>query len=244
MTRLRSTLHALVLATLLAGPSSALAQHEEGAHGEAAHGEAGHGEEGHGEEGHGEEGHGEVGHGEEGHGETHGVELDFARLTGQLINFALWAGILWYLMKDRLPAFLSSRRAGIVTELDEAKRLKDEAERKFAEYEARISNLDAELAQMRSEMQRGGLAERDKMVADASARSEKLRAEARFLVEQQMKQLRDDLTREAIEAAIGAATKILVERTQPADQERLANEYLERIATQMKSTQQKDGPSA
>jgi F-type H+-transporting ATPase subunit b len=229
MTRLRSTLHALLLATLLAGPTSALAQH---------------GEEGHAEAGHDEAGHVEAGHDEAGHGAAHGVELDFARLAGQLVNFALWAGILWYLMKDRLPAFLSSRRAGIVTELDEAKRLKDEAERKFAEYEARIENLDAELEQMRSEMQKGGLAERDKIVADASARSEKLRAEARFLVEQQMKQLREDLTREAIEAAIGAATKILVERTQPADQERLANEYLERIAAQMKSPQQKDGPSA
>ena len=239
MTRLRSTLHALFLATLLAGPSSALAQHEGGGHGEAGLEAAGHGE-----AEHEEAGHGEAGHGEAGNGEAHGVELDFARLAGQLVNFALWAGILWYLMKDRLPAFLSSRRAGIVTELDEAKRLKDEAERKFAEYEARISNLDAELEQMRHDMRKGGLAERDKIVADASARSEKLRAEARFLVEQQMKQLREDLTREAIEAAIGAATKILVERTQPADQERLANEYLERIATQMKSTQQKDGPSA
>jgi F-type H+-transporting ATPase subunit b len=234
MTRLRSTLHGLCLATLLATPTSALAQHGEDGHGEAAHGEAAHGEDGHGEDG----------HGEAAHGEAHAVELDLARLVGQLVNFALWAGILWYLMKDRLPAFLSSRRAGIVTELDEAKRLKDEAERKFAEYESRIANLDADLEQMRAEMQKGGLAERDKIVADASARSEKLRAEARFLVEQQMKQLREDLTREAIEAAIAAASKILVERTQAADQERLANEYLERIATQMTSPQQKDGPSA
>lgn len=97
---------------------------------------------------------------------------------------------------------------------------------------------------MRREMKKGGLAERDKIVADAAARSEKLHAEARFLVEQQMKQLKDDLTREAIEAAIGAAEKILKERTQAADQERLANEYLERLGTQLKNLETKDGPSA
>lgn len=122
---LHATLHAFFLATLLAGPTSALAQHDEHGDGhdeavvehEATHeGEAGE-------------------HGEGEHGEAHGVELDGARLAGQIINFLLWAGILWYLLKDRLPAFLASRRAGIVTELDEAKRLKEEAERKFAEYE-------------------------------------------------------------------------------------------------------------
>lgn len=240
MTTLRSTArtlgHALCLASLLAGPTSALAQHgEEDAHGD----EATHGDEAAHEATHGEA----AEHGAE-HGEAHGVELDGARLAGQIINFLLWAGILWYLLKDRLPAFLQSRRAGIVTELDEAKRLKEEAERKFAEYESRIENLDAELDHMRREMTKGGLAERDKIVADAAARAEKLHAEARFLVQQQMKQLKDDLTREAIEAAIAAAEKILKERTQTADQERLANEYLERLATQLKDLQPKDGPSA
>lgn len=230
---LRALMQSLTLALALSGATVALAQHDEAAgHGEElADHEAAHGEDGEAHEG-----------GHEG-AEAHGVELDPSRLAGQVINFVLWAGILWYLLKDRIPAFLASRRSGIVTELDEAKRMKDEAERKFAEYEERIENLDGELERMRAEMKKGGLAERDRIVAEASEKSAKLHAEAKFLVEQQMKQLREDLTREAIEAAIGAAEKILKERTQAADQERLANEYLERLGTQLKSLA-KDGPSA
>jgi F-type H+-transporting ATPase subunit b len=172
-------------------------------------------------------------HGSEAHGE-HASGLDYGRLMGQVVNFLLWAGIIYWLMKDRLPAFLASRRAGIVGELDEAKRMKEEAERKFAEYSERIENLDAELERMREQMTKGGHAERERIVADAAARGEKVRAEARFLVEQQMKQLREDLTREAVEAAVDAAEKILRERTAAPDQERLAAEYLERLTVQLK----------
>lgn len=221
-----SALLAALLFGLGMGGAVAVAQHDE----EDAHGEVG---------AHGDE------HAEGEHGEAHaaGVELDPSRLIGQLVNFALWAGILWYMLKDRIPAFLASRRATIVSELDEAKRMKEEAERKFAEYSERIENLDSELDRMRAEMKQGGLSERDRIVAEAASRGEKMRAEARFLVEQQMKQLKEDLTREAIEAAIGAAEKILRDKTGAPDQERLATEYLDRLSSQLKDGQLKDGPS-
>jgi len=179
-------------------------------------------------------GHDDLAPGAHDHGEAHASGLDYGRLMGQVVNFLLWAGILYWLLKDRLPAFLASRRAGIVGELDEAKRMKEEAERKFAEYSERIENLDAELDRMREQMTKGGHAERERIVADAAARGEKIRAEARFLVGQQMKQLREDLTREAVEGAVNAAEKILRERTAAPDQERLATEYLERLAVQLK----------
>lgn len=233
-------LAALCLVVAAMGAPAALsAQH--GEHDEAVveHGDAHEG--GEHEAGVHEEGHDGGAHAE------HGVELEPNRLIGQLVNFAIWAGLLWYLLKDRIPAFLTSRRATIMTELDEAARMKAEAERKFAEYEARIENLDEELGRMRSEMQKGGLAERSRIVEEAARRGEKLHAEAKFLVEQQMKQLREDLTREAIEAAIGAAERILKERTATPDQERLANEYIERLSGQLTATspaKRKDGPPA
>lgn len=229
MATLRSTGHALLLAMLLGasfGGASAFAQHEEEGHGVEAHGAADH-----------EEGHAEGGHEEGGH---EGVVLDGSRLFGQFFNFALWAGILWYLLKDRIPAFLATRRSTIVSELEDAKRMKAEAERKYEQYSERIENLDSELARMREEMKKGSLAERDRIVAEAANRGEKMRAEARFLVEQQMKQLKEDLTREAIEAAIGAAEKMLREKTAAPDQERLATEYLERLSAQLGDGQLKD----
>jgi F-type H+-transporting ATPase subunit b len=103
------------------------------------------------------------------------------------------------------------------------------AEAKYAEYSKRIDNMDAELSRVRDDMKKAGLEERDRLVKDASDKSEKMRAEARFLIDQQMKELKETLTREAIESAVSAAERILRERTTAADQQRLANEYLDQI---------------
>jgi F-type H+-transporting ATPase subunit b len=166
---------------------------------------------------------------EEGAHEEHVPEWNVTRLAGGFLNFAVWAGLVIYGLSKIVPPFLAKRRAGIVDGLEEARQLKDAAEAKHAEYSERIENLDAELERLREEFKRAGLEERDRMVAEASSRAEKTRAEARFLIEQQMKQLREDLTREAVEAAVSAAEKILRERSTAADQQRLADEYLSRL---------------
>src|SRR5690606_6674837 len=110
--------------------------------------------------------------------------------------------------------------------MEEARRLKAEADVKYAQYSERIDNLDAELERLREELRRSGMDERDRIVGEASRKAEKMREEARFLIDQQMKQLRQDLTREAIEAAVAAAELVLTQGTTPQDQERLAKDYL------------------
>ena len=164
--------------------------------------------------------------GEEGHEAPH---WDYVRLAGQLTNFAIWAFLIYKLLNGALPKFLATRKAGIVDGLEEAKQMKLAAEAKYAEYSKRIDNMDAELSRVRDDMKKAGLEERDRLVKDASDKSEKMRAEARFLIDQQMKELKETLTREAIESAVSAAERILRERTTAADQQRLANEYLDQI---------------
>jgi F-type H+-transporting ATPase subunit b len=206
------TLRMIGLVGILAGsalvfaPTLVLAQHEDEAHEEGGtHGDSG------------------------AHEEAHAWEWNWTRLAGGFFNFAVWAGIVIYGLGKVVPPFLAKRRAGIVDGLEEARQLTEAAQTKHAEYSERIDNLDAELERLREEFKRAGLEERDRMVAEASSRAEKTRAEARFLIEQQMKQLREDLTREAVEAAVSAAEKILRERSTTADQQRLADDYLSRL---------------
>lgn len=225
MTFLRRSI--LGLAVLAAGlvPMGALAQHGDEHEADTAE----HGDE-HGDAaahaGH-DEGH------EGDHGAVHEPEWNYTRLAGQLLNFGIWLALIIWVVRSRVPGYLAGRKASLVEGLDEARRMKEEAERKVEEYTARIDNLDSELAQMRAEMKKGGLAERDRIVKDAATRADKMRAEAKFLVEQQMKTLREELTREAIEAAIGAAEKILREKAGAADQEQLAKDYLGQLEKQL-----------
>jgi F-type H+-transporting ATPase subunit b len=155
--------------------------------------------------------------------------------AGRLIAFVIWVGILVYFGRAPLTAFLATRRSAILDGLEEAKRVEAAAHAKHEEYTARIENLDAEIEKLRTDFQRAGMEERDRMVAEASTRANRMHEEAKFLVEQQLKQLREELTREAIEAAVSAAEKILRERATGADQQRLADEYLARLRTSVES---------
>lgn len=195
-------------------------EHHEGA--EAEH--AGAGE-------HGEEGHGAGAHG--GH-EGHDTSINWVEMSGSLVNFGIWLALLFFMLRKPLSEFLRNRRASVVEGMEEAKRVKEEAEAKYKEYSERIENLDAELERLREEMRRAGQEERERIVAAANEKAAKMRAEASFLVEQQMKQLRMDLTREAIEAAVRTAEELLTKQTSAADQERLANDYLATLKSSLK----------
>ncbi|MEQ8457717.1 MAG: ATP synthase F0 subunit B [Sandaracinaceae bacterium] len=183
----------------------------------------------HGEEGHEHAGH-EHAHGDEhaAHGEEH-EPASIVSLAAPVTNFILWAVILVFLLRKPLTEYLANRRRSVEEGLVEAKRLKEAAEAKYEEYSERLERLDEELAKLREEMVHAAESERDRILAEASARSARMRKDAQFLIDQQMKQLKTDLTKEAIEAAIGAAEKVMVAQIGAPDQQRLADEYMTTI---------------
>ncbi len=162
--------------------------------------------------------------------DAHHPEWNYFQLLGQLTNFAIWLVLLYGLLGKFLPKYLADRRASIVDGLEEASRLKAEAEAKLAEYTKRIETMDEELARVRDDMRKAGEGERERLVREAEEKVRRMSEDARFLVDQRMKELREQLTREAIEAAIAAAETVLKERTTAADQARLADAYLARLA--------------
>lgn len=165
--------------------------------------------------------------------EAHGAHeggVDSTALLASFVNFALLLALFSYLFRGKLQAFLRERRAAVEQALAEAARLKAEAEIKHREYSERLAKLDQELAQIKAEMIAAGKSERDRIVAEAEQKAARMRREAEFIVEQHAKQLRADLTREAAEAAIGAAEQLLLRATTTYDQQRLAQEYLAALA--------------
>jgi F0F1-type ATP synthase membrane subunit b/b' len=143
-----------------------------------------------------------------------------------LINFGILIGGYYLLGKDSIAAGLRSRRESIAKEIEEAARMKAEADERAKTYQARLESLEQEMAMAREALVRAGEAERDRIVSDAEAKAERMRKDAEFLVEQELKQIRLDLWRDAVDTAIGTAEELLKKRVTPADQERLAAEYL------------------
>ncbi len=153
-----------------------------------------------------------------------------------LVNFAILIGGYYVLGKDPIAAGLKSRRENIQKELEEAARMKAEAEERAKKYQHRLATLEQEMAMARDALVRAGEAERERIVSDAEAKAERMRKDAEFLVEQELKQIRLDLWRDAVDAAIAGAEELLRKRVTPADQERLAEEYLADIGTKPRTT--------
>ncbi len=151
--------------------------------------------------------------------------------AAMLVNFGILMAGYYLLGKKPIAAALRARRDSIARDIEEAQRMRKEAEERAKTYQAKLDRLEDELKTARDALVRAGEAERDRLVADAEAKAERMRKDAEFLVEQEMKQIRVDLQREAVEAAIAAAEELLKKRVTQADQERIADEYLNDLGT-------------
>jgi len=155
--------------------------------------------------------------------------LSSREFQGTLVNFgALVLLFAWVIRKKGNPA-LAERRKQVEAELEEAQRLRAEAEKRHMEAATRLEKLDQEMVAIRAEMVKAGEAERDRIVAQAEEKAARMRKDTNFLIEQQIKQLREDLTREAASAAVMAAQELLQQSTTDSDQDRLAEAYLDRL---------------
>jgi F-type H+-transporting ATPase subunit b len=146
--------------------------------------------------------------------------------VAMLINFGILVAGYYLLGKKPIAAALQSRRDSIAKEIEEAQKMRREAEARAKTYQAKLEKVEEEVRMARDALVRAGEAERDRIVNEAEAKAERMRKDAEFLVEQELKQIRQDVMRDTVEAAVTAAEELLKKRVTPADQERLAEDYL------------------
>jgi F-type H+-transporting ATPase subunit b len=143
-----------------------------------------------------------------------------------LINFGILAAGYYLLGKKPIAAALQNRRDTIAKDIEEAKKMLGEAQARAQTYQAKLERLGDEVKTARAALVQAGEAERDRIVSDAEAKAERMRKDADFLVEQELKQIRQDLWKDTVEVAVGAAEELLKKRVTSADQERMAEDYL------------------
>jgi F0F1-type ATP synthase membrane subunit b/b' len=171
-------------------------------------------------------------------GEREGVEPSLAfRPKGMPAPFGVWIldavllyGFLFRVAKQPVRKALEQRKANIMRGIDEAARMKREAEVRLKEYESKLALIDEEVARVRREMREDAEAERTRILADARARRERVERDAHQLVAQELAAARETLTQELIQTAMNSAAQALEQRMKAEDQERLAEEYLSKIA--------------
>jgi F0F1-type ATP synthase membrane subunit b/b' len=155
---------------------------------------------------------------------------EFGRETppfiAMIVNFGILAAGYYLLGRKPIATALQSRRDSIAKEIEEAQKIRQEAEARAKVYQAKLDTLAEDVRAAREALLRAGEAERDRIVSEAEAKAERMRKDAEFILMQEVKQMRQDLWREALESATLAAEKLLKQRVTAEDQERLAEDYL------------------
>lgn len=211
----------VAVALLVAGPSTAAPPPSEEGHGEGAQAA--------------EHGHHGINWASGFAGEKDGIEPSLlwrpkgmpAPLLASVFNSALLFFLLYWFGRKPLAEGLRRRKGRIVAGMEEAARMKDEAAAQLAQYEQKLHRIEEEIERVRREMREAAEAERHRQLAEAKERRERMVRDARELVTQELKALRQQLLEETVRAAVRSAEELIKRELGAADQERLAREYLE-----------------
>jgi F-type H+-transporting ATPase subunit b len=143
-----------------------------------------------------------------------------------LFNFGLLMVLYYSLGKKPVKQALKNRRAEVAKEIEEAQRMKHEAEERAKRYQVQLGRLGEELASTKKALEEAGKTERERIVKEAEEKAARMQKEAAFLLEQEAKQMRQDLTRETVDLAIASAAELLQKQVTGDDQVRIAEEFL------------------
>ena len=170
-----------------------------------------------------------------GGGEGHGAEGG-EHATGwantdyyRVFNFAVLFTALFLLLKKPASQMLNSRIAGIKEQLAELEEKKAEAEKELAQYNEKLTQLSKEAEKIVDEYIRQGNEAKERIIKEAEDSAEKLEEKAKKNIEHEFKQARLALQVEIIEKALEKAEADIISKISSEDQDRLVDEYLEKV---------------
>lgn len=132
----------------------------------------------------------------------------------QLLNFAIYAAALFFLLKGALSAMFKSRKEELETLLAQAERDKAEGEAQMKEMEAKMAGLEGELAGILAKAETDAEAEKQRVLEAAKAEAAQILAQAQAEIGFQKRQAEQELRALVAELAVEGAAKRLEAKVQ------------------------------
>src|SRR5262249_26430613 len=151
-----------------------------------------------------------------------------------VLNFGVLAFILYRYGRKPLAEALVKRKQSIMAEIDTATKLKDDAEARLEEYEEKLENIEAKLEEGRAGYAAQAEIEKKHILAEAEERRVRMRRDAEFRIDQELKTARAELLREAVVNAVAAAEELIAKQVQPRDLDKMADDYLRSIGPSLR----------
>lgn len=160
-------------------------------------------------------------------GEHHGP--DVVELLARTLNVAIFAWILYFFLKSPLADFFKNRAARIKQDLEMAKSSREEAERRLAEIEAKMAGLDEELDQIAQKAREEAEAESERMKLKVEEETAKIRKQAEQEIEQAKVDAIKKVKTHIVDLAIQRVESEIAGRVTTEDQDRLIQEFAEKM---------------
>lgn len=152
-------------------------------------------------------------------------------LLAVMFNFTLLIALLIVVTRGPLRTFLTERHEQIRSDIEHATRLRQGAQDQLARIEAKLRELDTEIAKIQAAVARDAEAEKQRIIEAAQQEAQRLITLADKTLQREIDRVKRTLEVNAIEAAIEAAEKLLVQEVTDTDRERIHEEYLTQIAS-------------
>jgi len=165
------------------------------------------------------------GGGEAGGGGSHWAATD----TYKVMNFAVLAIALIFLLKKPLSQALNGRIDGIREQLEELEAKKKATEAELATYSDKLAQLEAEAQGIVQEYIKQGEAAKARILKEAEATAEKMEIQAKKNIEHEFIQAKEQLKREIVDEAMAQAEAKIAQAISADDQSKLVDEYLQKV---------------
>jgi len=163
---------------------------------------------------------------------SHGAEHHAPSINGvwwPLGNFIIYAFIIVKFALPLVRDFLKTRREEIVSSIAQASAKKSAAEAFVSDYKAKIAGLAKQIETLQATLRDEGEREKTRLVSEAQSLALKIKADAQFLADQEVKIARQQLRQEMANLAEAAARELVERNLSAADHNRLAEEFIHSI---------------
>jgi F-type H+-transporting ATPase subunit b len=146
-----------------------------------------------------------------------------------LINFAIYAFIIVKFAFPLVRDFLKTRREQVVANIAQASAKKQAAELLVREYRSKLAGLGKEVQVLQAALREEGEREKSRLVSEALATAVKIKEDANFLADQEVKTARQKLREQMANAAEVTARQLIERNISADDQSRLVGDFVKSL---------------
>jgi F-type H+-transporting ATPase subunit b len=155
---------------------------------------------------------------------------DLWDLLYRWINFTLLVIILVVVLKKvPIKEYFASRIEGIKKELEDLKKQREASEGKARDLESKLKAFEGERKQILDQCRADGLAEKERILAEARNRAKQMLEQAEVSIQYEMQTAKEKLKEEVVTLAAQRAEEIIAREMTDKDQDRLVNEFIEEL---------------